>query len=538
MYIAELDRPWIDSPFLLEGFVLEEQADLDVLQTLCNHVFIDTRRSDPASVRLLLERDGPMQLPPGPRFGPRPARATISLVDGPAPATPRAPEAGANAPSLLGSLGRIVGETLAAGPATAADHRITVSMAEPTAAVADPRRAAAAWRDSGSGVGTATPAEPRPVSRTAYVATADTPTVSLQQHRRYRRPKPGSITGLDETADRANLGGEILIVARERSFDASPVLRQAKETVEHFHDIVPTLFENIQNGREFDLQEATGLMSEIAECLNRSPDALRLLSSVRQIDDYALKHAQDCTLRLMGFARDQGLSRDSMQTMGLVGLLMDVGKVRIEDKETILNKRAPLSRTEALAMQAHVMHSVDMILSTQGIELAVKEVIAQHHERFDGNGYPYGWKGNEIDLRARMARIVDAYSAMLSDRPWRPAMTPSEAFRQLRLGKGSEFDAQLVEDFFHTIGTYGVGTVLEMETGEVGIVVRVHRTQRLKPEIMLVLDHEKQPFAYPVVLDLLKEPRTPDDKPYTIRQELPDGSIYLDPEEFFFAAAR
>ena len=113
-------------------------------------------------------------------------------------------------------------------------------------------------------------------------------------------------------------------------------------------------------------------------------------------------------------------------------------------------------------------------------------MVASHHERFDGSGYPKGLKGGEIPLLGRIAAIIDFYDAVTSDRPFAEAMSPHAAIKYLYTFRNTHYQDELIEQFIQTIGTYPVGTLVELNTGEVAIVIEQNQVRRLLPKVVVV----------------------------------------------------
>jgi HD-GYP domain-containing protein (c-di-GMP phosphodiesterase class II) len=144
------------------------------------------------------------------------------------------------------------------------------------------------------------------------------------------------------------------------------------------------------------------------------------------------------------------------------GMLMDVGKLRI-DPELLRADRA-LSEEETQRMRMHVQYGIEIIEESGVINPDVYSMVAHHHERHNGSGYPLGLKSDDIPAVARIAGIVDSYDAMTSDRSHAPSLSPSEAIKVLYKSRDVEFQAELVEAFIQAIGIYPAGTIVELST--------------------------------------------------------------------------
>ena len=160
-------------------------------------------------------------------------------------------------------------------------------------------------------------------------------------------------------------------------------------------------------------------------------------------------------------------------------------------------------------------------------------VVAQHHERLDGSGYPRHLKGDQIYSFASMAGIVDSFEALVSQRPYAEAVSTHQALQQLNRWKGTSFHEALTEQFIQCIGIFPVGSLVELNTGDVAVVIGQNKIRRLKPKVMLLLDPGKQAYPYPSTLDLINDPLADDKTPYQIKRDLPTGAYGIDPQEFY-----
>ena len=169
-----------------------------------------------------------------------------------------------------------------------------------------------------------------------------------------------------------------------------------------------------------------------------------LVTALKDRDTETFDHSE----RVVGFSlrlgRELSLDRVQMEALGLGALLHDIGKIRIPD--AILNKPGKLNADEWARMRNHPLYG-QQILS--GIEFlaGARRVVAQHHEKWDGTGYPWGLSGKEIDLTARIFAVADAFDAMTSDRVYRPGSSYEVAAAELSSGAGNQFDPDVVAAF-------------------------------------------------------------------------------------------
>ncbi|WP_010680970.1 bifunctional diguanylate cyclase/phosphohydrolase [Acetivibrio cellulolyticus] len=175
-----------------------------------------------------------------------------------------------------------------------------------------------------------------------------------------------------------------------------------------------------------------------------------LLGTVSAKDKYTLGHSE----RVMDYAvmigREMGFSSEKIRLLKIAALLHDIGKVEIP--ESVLNKSEPLNADDLNLLHKHPSYSVDILEPLSSIELLI-DSIKHHHERFDGNGYPCGLKGNDIPLEARILCVADSFDAMLSDRPYRRGMKIDEVIEELEKNSGTQFDPYTVQAFISTLSS-------------------------------------------------------------------------------------
>ncbi|MCJ7667470.1 MAG: GAF domain-containing protein [Anaerolineae bacterium] len=188
---------------------------------------------------------------------------------------------------------------------------------------------------------------------------------------------------------------------------------------------------------------------EVPEELTAPFDALQgLLIAVDTKDRYTFKHSQEVTERALALARAVGLSEEEMRALEVAGKLHDVGKIGIPAK--VLRKPGALTSEEWKTIQEHPRLGYMVLQQLPQMETML-EAVLHHHERWDGNGYPDGLKGKQIPKLARILAIADAYSAMLTDRPYRKALSRQEALREIQDCAGTQFDPELAEIFVDLI---------------------------------------------------------------------------------------
>jgi HD-GYP domain-containing protein (c-di-GMP phosphodiesterase class II) len=235
----------------------------------------------------------------------------------------------------------------------------------------------------------------------------------------------------------------------------------------------------------------------------------------------------------MIFGRYLGLGDESITTLGMAGMLQDVGKLRLPVR--LLQKSGAASEREYEIFKTHVDFSLQILSASSQASPQMLEIVRRHHERCDGSGYPAGLKGDAVGLMAEIAGICDVYCALTRERPYGEASSSQVALDTVRVQRGVQFSESTVDQFVQCIGLYPVGTLVELNSGEVAVVVAQNRIRRLKPRVMILLGPDKQPNPYPHTLDLLYDLPTSTGTPYVIVRALPPGAYGVEPSEFYLA---
>ncbi len=266
--------------------------------------------------------------------------------------------------------------------------------------------------------------------------------------------------------------------------------------------IIHSLMQDVRLGKQIELEQVNPIVERMSESILRNQDALLSLCRIKQKDNYTFLHSVSIGALMMSFARAVNLSPEEMRQVGIGGMLHDIGKTKVPDK--ILNKPGKLTEEEFLIMKSHVVHSRDILSDTPGIAQASLDVAAQHHERYDGSGYPLKLKGSEMSIYGQMASIVDVYDAITSDRCYHKGMEPTVALRKLFEWSKFHFNPELVHTFVRSIGIYPVGTLVMLESGRIGIVIEQSGVSLALPLVRAIFNAKKGYYITPEDVDLSK----------------------------------
>ncbi|GAA4017262.1 HD-GYP domain-containing protein [Actimicrobium antarcticum] len=282
--------------------------------------------------------------------------------------------------------------------------------------------------------------------------------------------------------------------------------------------------------------EALQLASEtLAENMIRRPGTMIWATKMRDKSNRMYHHGLGVAIYLTALGRQLGFQREQLADLATIGLLLDLGKMDLH--ADLLDKPGKLNEDETLEMQTHVRRGVSMLETTGVTSEVVLRAIAEHHERVDGQGYPAGLPGNQIAIFGKMAAIADAYDAMVNPRPYAPAYAPYDAMKRLFAESDTRWFGPLVEQFVQAIGIFPVGSLIELSSGEVAIVVQHNAYRRLEPLILILTDSAKLALPQPQELDMLKHNFAAAPKVLRITTGLADGAFGIQMQDYYLKAA-
>lgn len=408
MYVSSLDRSWLETPFLTQGFFIENQEEIAQLREFCDYVYVDSRRTSDklkSPARRILEKTDRSQRKIGKSRGRKPV---------------------ANRPRI--PLEKIF-----------ADRKLK------------PYTDACAWEE---------------------------------EHPRARRALNALIGDID------------------------------------------AIYAQVVEGDRLDMVKLRKSVEPLVDTVSSNPDACLWVSRLKQHDQYTYQHSLGAAILAVCMGRQMGLQRYDLRSLAMGCMLMDIGKLRLDQK--LLRAEHELNDQEMAEVASHVNHGLEILDECGVLNQDVIDIVAHHHERYDGSGYPEGLYGDSIPAFARIAAIVDTYDAVTSKRHHADAVSPTDAIKILYSARDEDFQAELVEAFIRAIGIYPAGTLVELTTGEVGVVVAEYRARRLRPKVLLLLNAKKEKLARTRVVDLQNEPAGRDGADVKIAHSLEPEAYGID----------
>jgi len=307
-------------------------------------------------------------------------------------------------------------------------------------------------------------------------------------------------------------------------------MRQALDMHRSARKYINKVMDDVNHGREFDVKQAKILVRSLAENIMQNPTALIWLTQLKNRDEYTAIHSLNVCVLSLFFGRSIGLSTDQLEDLGTGALLHDIGKLKVPLE--VLNKPGHLTREEFLIMKKHTVYGYELFRDKDEISRASMKVIRNHHERLDGKGYPYGLAEKQLDYYSKMVTIVDVYDAITSKRVYHEEVSPYSALNRIYSEHEGNFDRKLVEQFIKYMGVYPVGSVVELSTGQIGIVSSFNEKRHLFPTVLLIMDEKHQLYRQQKTINLASSSWADSNRP-SIKKVVDAGSYDLDLSSIF-----
>ena len=244
-------------------------------------------------------------------------------------------------------------------------------------------------------------------------------------------------------------------------------------------------------GEPIDLEAASGAVAQIADQVAQDPAYGVLLSAVKSYDEYTYIHMVNVCVMSVALGQLIGLRHDQVEVLGLGALLHDIGKVFVP--ADVLNAPGRLDEEQWRLVQRHPVDGAGMFLATaQGLYHPAASVLLEHHAGYNSHGYPT-LHGHGPSAPSRLVAVVDCYDAITSKRSYRDPLDRHEALAVVRAAAGRELDPVAVTALGALLGDHPIGSVVELDTGEVAVVVRQHERRGDQPTVLVLLDRTGTP---------------------------------------------
>ena len=277
-------------------------------------------------------------------------------------------------------------------------------------------------------------------------------------------------------------------------------IERAKEIRSETTDTLRTSLEDVAGGKEMDVEKIQDAGTIISESILRNVDAMVSLTRLKKHDPYTAMHSMNVCTLVTAMAMQDGVDSGDLPMITTAALLHDVGKTRVPLE--ILNKPGRFEPHELQEMRKHATYSGDIMNETGGFSAEAVAIATQHHEMIDGSGYPLGLKENEVHRFARLTAVADVYDALTAKRVYKPAMPMYQALLRIHKNKGTEFEEHAVDLFVKTLGLYPVGSLVELNNKERGVVYEPNPNDSRKPTVGLFTTSNQKPRGAPFIVNM------------------------------------
>jgi putative nucleotidyltransferase with HDIG domain len=265
---------------------------------------------------------------------------------------------------------------------------------------------------------------------------------------------------------------------------------------------VRNMLSDIRAGRAFSMQTVINTVEEMVEEILENNDVSLRICQLKKHSYNTYVHSVNVSVLMAAFAASLGYSKEKIIEISIGGMLHDIGKVKVP--EHLLRKSGAYTMHELEQIKKHPLSGVE-ILKKMSLKVpdTTYNIILQHHERYNGGGYPQRLKGKQIDEMAQICAIADVYDTLTSETNHRKSCLPQEALALIFQGSDEEYSRTLVEYFTKMLGIYPVGSFVKLISQEMGIVVKINRNSLLAPHVMILFDTQGNRLSAPYIRNLM-----------------------------------
>jgi putative nucleotidyltransferase with HDIG domain len=265
---------------------------------------------------------------------------------------------------------------------------------------------------------------------------------------------------------------------------------------------VVSMFGDARMGKAIEVEEASVMVDEINQSVERNSNALLSLIRLKTATEYTYLHSVAVCILMIAVGKQLGLQGEELKQAGMAGLLHDIGKMEVPDE--ILDKPGKLTDEEFDIMKSHPQRGWELLKSCDGIHETALDVCLHHHERVDGKGYPEKLSGDALTLFARMGAVCDVYDAISSDRCYKKAWSPAESIHKMASWREGHFDEKVFQAFVKTIGIYPNGTLVKLKSGRLGVVMEQSKKSLTAPVVKVFFSMKANAHLPAEIIDLSK----------------------------------
>ncbi len=267
--------------------------------------------------------------------------------------------------------------------------------------------------------------------------------------------------------------------------------KDPREIYQRALNVVSNVFDDVRLGRVPSSRQARETVRDMVASTLENPHALTALTLIKDYDNYTFHHSVNVAVISIAVGRACGLEDAQMRTLGLGGLLHDLGKLKID--VGIINKPGRLTLEEFEKIKKHPVHGAGIVEQMEGITREVIDIVIGHHLHYNRQGYPDDLAGRPLSPLTDMAAIADSYDAMTTMRSYRRPASPRQAMREMKATSGILLHPEYLAHFLKYLGPYPVGTVVRLSQGETALVTKADTEGRCELRLKILFNKEGVP---------------------------------------------
>ncbi len=262
---------------------------------------------------------------------------------------------------------------------------------------------------------------------------------------------------------------------------------------------------DFQVGKGVNLDKVKAIVGDMINQLAQKPENMVHFIDIRRKEDYMFSHAVNTCILSVMTGITMGYEAGQLSELGLAAMLHDIGKIKFP-KKLALKHPGRLTDGEKEEYRQHPFYALEILQENPALSVNIVNACFQHHERWDGSGYPMGLKGDKISEYAQIISIADVYDRLIAGTPYRRPTPVYYAVAILNKAAGQYFNPAIVEKFNENIAIYPIGTTVRLNNNLIGVIIDVDKNSKTTPIVRIMSGEDSTKVNQLVELDLSKNP--------------------------------
>jgi len=268
--------------------------------------------------------------------------------------------------------------------------------------------------------------------------------------------------------------------------------------------LIEQVYSSIRKDHSIELQAVQKVVNDILGLLKENSNVFLFLNGFDDVErNYLVTHSVNVTFYSLIIGQAMNYSDKQLLELGTGAILIDAGMTKVP--VYIVHKQSNLTDSEYQMIKAHPVHGYKSLRGYPDINDSIANISLQHHEQFDGKGYPRGLKGKEIDEYARIVSIADSYESQISNRSYREKVGAYHAMKNLLASGVNKFDSEILKIFLSRMSVYPIGSLVELNDKTIGLVIGSVTEKPLRPIIKLIFNSNREKIAETIIIYLLED---------------------------------